>query len=349
MKPALKTRQRGVAVITALLLTTLAVTIVASLFWQQQVQVRTMENQRLQLQTRWILRGALDWTRLILTQSGLDLAGLTTASGVWATPLAETRLDQYIERERTDGEDYNATLSGQIQDAAGRFNLNNLARNRVVQPAQLAVLQRLLGYVQLDPNLAAVVAQQVANTQVASTPALPPGGTSTVTHTSGGAVTTTTGTTGTTTGATASASGSGGSEPMPLQRVEDLLATTGFTADSIEKLRDLVVLLPEQTPLNVNTAPAEVLAALVPNMSVSEAAALVNTRQRIYYRNTADFTTALNGRVVPAGVSIDVRSNYFLVQSSVRLDRAALDTVSLLRRGDAAQSYRTTVLWIREY
>jgi general secretion pathway protein K len=54
-------RQRGVAVITALLLTTLAVTIVASLFWQQQVQVRSMENQRLQLQTRWILRGALDW------------------------------------------------------------------------------------------------------------------------------------------------------------------------------------------------------------------------------------------------------------------------------------------------
>ena len=40
-------RQRGVAVVTALLLTTLAVTIVASLFWQQQVQVRSIENQRL--------------------------------------------------------------------------------------------------------------------------------------------------------------------------------------------------------------------------------------------------------------------------------------------------------------
>ncbi|WP_377702870.1 hypothetical protein [Pseudoduganella sp. UC29_71] len=61
-------RQAGVAVITALLLTTLAVTIVASLFWQQQVQVRSMENQRLHLQTKWILRGALDWARLILQQ-----------------------------------------------------------------------------------------------------------------------------------------------------------------------------------------------------------------------------------------------------------------------------------------
>ncbi len=47
---SLRSRQRGVAVITALLLTTLAITIVASLFWQQQVQIRSIENQRAQLQ-----------------------------------------------------------------------------------------------------------------------------------------------------------------------------------------------------------------------------------------------------------------------------------------------------------
>ena len=50
MRPVPQHRQRGIAVITALLLTTLAITIVASLFWQQQVQVRSIENQRLQLQ-----------------------------------------------------------------------------------------------------------------------------------------------------------------------------------------------------------------------------------------------------------------------------------------------------------
>src|SRR3978361_2400528 len=89
-------RQRGVAVVTALLLTTLAITIVASLFWQQQVQVRSIENQRLQLQKQWILRGALDWARLILRED----ARLTTADSLdepWAVPLADTRLDQYVE------------------------------------------------------------------------------------------------------------------------------------------------------------------------------------------------------------------------------------------------------------
>ena len=45
---------RGVAIITALLLTALAITIVASLFWQQQIQIRAVENQRLQMQKKWI-------------------------------------------------------------------------------------------------------------------------------------------------------------------------------------------------------------------------------------------------------------------------------------------------------
>ena len=121
LRPRLYARQRGVAVITALLLTTLAISIVASLFWQQQVQVRSMENQRLHLQTKWILRGALDWASLVLRQDGYDHQQYTWLSHVWATPLAETRLDQYIERERVEGENFDATLSGNIVDASSRL------------------------------------------------------------------------------------------------------------------------------------------------------------------------------------------------------------------------------------
>jgi len=87
-------RQSGVAVVTALLLTTLAVTIVASLFWQQQVQVRSIENQRLQLQKQWILRGALDWARLILRENARLSPSYDSLDQPWAVPLQETRLDQ---------------------------------------------------------------------------------------------------------------------------------------------------------------------------------------------------------------------------------------------------------------
>ncbi|MFA9219340.1 MAG: type II secretion system minor pseudopilin GspK, partial [Sphingomonadaceae bacterium] len=317
--------QRGVAIITALLLTTLAVTIVASLFWQQQVQVRSMENQRLQLQTRWILRGALDWSRLILSQDGRDNPLRTTLNGVWATPLAETRLDQYIERERAEHEKFDATLSGQITDAQGRYNLTNLALLRKPNALQQTVFQRLLSNLQLDPSLAQRVAQQVANGQ--KTAALTEAGAA-----SGSGSNPATGTASGSGGsassgssspaATTSGGSSGSGEPIEVMRVEDLLAISGFTPQAIERLREFVIVLPASTPLNVNTAPAELLSAAVTGLSTSEASTLVNNRKRGGFQDIATFTAALNGRSAVDPNGLATKSSYFLVLSRVKLDRA---------------------------
>ena len=308
-------RQRGVAVITALLLTTLAVTIVTSLFWLQQVQVRSMENQRLQLQTRWILRGALDLSRLVLSQDYTDSQTVTHLGGIWATPLEETRLDDYVERERVENESFNATLSGRMIDAQSRYNLANLANNRIADPKEVNVFQRLLTNLQLDPGLAQAVARQGADSQpvVPAAQGQPP-------------------------------AQSGGAEPMALMRVEDLLAVAGFTPQAVERLRDYVIVLPEQTPVNVNTAPAELLAALTPNLSLSDAAAMVYTRKNVYYRDEKLFKNLpqMAGKV-PDG-KYALFSNYFLAYSKVRLDRAALDSQALLKR----QTVQTSVVWIRE-
>lgn len=335
-------RQRGVAVITALLLTTLAVTIVASLFWQQQVQVRSMENQRLQLQTRWIVRGALDLSRLILFQDFLDSSSFTRLNGIWSTPLEETRLDDYVERERQEGEDFNATLSGKIVDAQSRYNLANLATARVPDKAQIGVFQRLLTNLQLDTNLALQVAMQVAMTQ--PVPTAPPAGTP---GTGGSA-----GTGGTGAGAGAGMApgavpAAGSVEPMGFVRLEDLLAISGFTPPAIERLREFVIVLPQPTKVNVNTAPPELIAALVPGLSLGDAAAMVNTRKGAYYRQMSDFTQQpqMGAAQRQTAVPVDVRSDYFLAFSQVKLDRAALDTVSLLSR---ASTGITTVVWIRE-
>jgi len=310
-------RQRGVAIITALLLTTLAITIVASLFWQQQVQVRSMENQRLQLQTRWILRGALDLSRLILNQDFQDSQTITQQNGVWATPLEETRLDDYVERERLQGENFDATLSGRMTDAQSRYNLANLAASKQVDPTQLAIFQKLLTNLRLDPGLAQGVAELVVQSQFL--PVQPQQNSS-----------------------------GGSSEPMELVRAEDLLAVSGFSPPAIDQLRDYVIALPtNSTKINVNTAPAELLSALVPDLSLSEAAAMVNTRKTVYYRNQGDFTgtAQMVGKQKPAQQLYAVRSDYFLAYSRVKLDRATLETQSLLRRNGSI----TTVVWIREY
>lgn len=309
-------RQQGVAVVTALLLTTLAVTIVASLFWQQQVQVRSMENQRLQLQTRWIVRGALDLSRLILNQDVSDSPNYTQLGGIWATPLEETRLDDYVERERLQGENFNATLSGRMEDAQARFNLANLAGSNAA--AETEVFERLLSNLRLDSSLAKAAQQMVKN----ATPAA-------------------------TTQAAQAAQGSTTSQPIGLVRVEDLLAVSGFTPQAIEQLRDYVIILPVATALNVNTAPAELLSALVPGLSLSDAAAMVNTRKRNWYLDVAGFTSQPQMKGKTAAVTPVVRSDYFLAYSRVKLDRATLDTQALLKRPGRIPA--TTVEWIREY
>jgi general secretion pathway protein K len=329
-----RARQRGVAVITALLLTTLAISIVASLFWQQQVQVRSMENQRLQLQTQWILRGALDWAKLVLRQDAIDNRW-TSLDQVWATPLAETRLDQYIERERVAGENFNATLSGSVTDATSRYNLSNLASGGQPDKIQLAVYARLLTNLQLNPSLALTTAKFVAATQ---TPTQVPTSTNNdntppPTPTQPQAVQ--------------------ASAVMKLIRLDDLLAVPGYTPAMIEKLRPFAIVLPATgTRVNVNTAPAEVLGALVENYSVSQANSLVAQRKSAPFRELSFFATQVNApdQTVIEAVA-DVKSDWFLVDSHIKLDRATLNVEALVSRAatNGPSIIRSPeVKWIRQ-
>lgn len=320
MKLSIRYRQHGVAVITALLLTTLAITIVASLFWQQQVQVRSIENQRLQLQKQWILRGALDWTRLILREdkrfSSTDHLGEP-----WAVPLAETRLDQYVENTDAKGDVPDAMLSGGIADAQARINLTNLCQNGAINPIEVAVFGRLLKNARQNPALAEAAAQLMAAAQ-----RKPPEA-----------------------GSDSRASSSSESTPLPMNilQTEDLLAVTGFTPEILESIKDFVIVLPVPTKINVNTAPAEVLAARIDTLSLSDAAALISARQNTWFRNEAEFIERLQaqGKLLGSGANaIAVSSSYFLINGNVRLSRAGMQMLALIDRSAA----NPKVVWIRE-
>jgi general secretion pathway protein K len=341
-RPRPRLRQRGVAVITALLLTTLAVAIVTSLFWQQQVQVRSMENQRLQLQTKWILRGALEFSIMILRA---DNAPYTALDQPWATPLAETRLDQYIERERVEGENFTATLSGNITDACARYNLRNLADNGVPDGQQVIIFGRLLQNLNLDKSLALHAADFVAAGQPVS------GAVHGATQNQNQNQNQLQGQIGATQLQPQAPPPRGGTNGLPirLMQVDDLLSVQGFNPAVIERLRPFVVVLPAKTEVNVNTAAAEVLAAVVENnYSVSEANALIVRRKQAPFRGLSDFQTALNNHLpTPGGPG--TKSDWFLIDSRIRLDRAALDAESLVHRTSVNGRTDATVEWIRQY
>ncbi len=309
-RPAPPNRQRGVAVIIALLLTTLAITIVSSLFWQQQVQVRSIENQRLQLQKQWILRGALDWASLILREDA-KYSSVDTLDEPWATPLAETRLNQYVDDNRADAAD--ATLSGSITDAQARYNLTNLCPDGTINPVEVSAFAQLLNNANIDPALAQATANLMAAAQ--QKPAAND----------------------------ANAVNQSGPLPMNLTQVDDLLAVPGFTPEMLAKIKDFVIFLPRATPVNVNTAPAEVLSA-ISTLSISGATALVASRDTATFRNPGDFMMLMHeNHLIVANVSVS--SNYFLVNGKVRMSRAELEIQALIERNGA----NTKLIWIREY
>ncbi|MDH4235349.1 MAG: type II secretion system minor pseudopilin GspK [Gallionella sp.] len=323
MRPAPPHRQRGVAVITALLLTTLAITIVASLFWQQQVQVRSIENQRLQLQKQLVLRGALDWAGLILREDAKH-SSVDNLDEPWATPLAETRLDQYVENGRADDAIADATLSGGISDAQARYNLTNLCPDGTINPAEVAVFARLLGNVQLNPALAQATADLMAaalnKSETAGHDNQPRDN--------------------------QPRDNQPRPQPMNLAHVDDLLAVPGFTPQMIGNLDGFVIFLPRATPVNVNTAPAEVLAAIIDELSLPDAVTLVESRNTASFRNLKDFTHRLPGKSISeTDINASVSSNFFLVNGKVRMNRASLDMQALIERTGPS----TKLIRIREY
>ncbi|MBY0573828.1 MAG: type II secretion system minor pseudopilin GspK [Undibacterium sp.] len=347
--------QRGVAVVTALLLTTLAITIVASLFWQQQVQVRSIENQRFQLQKKWVLRGGLDWVGMILRED-LNTSGQNdNLTEPWAViVLRDLKLDQFIENGRADGEESEASLSGKISDAQAKYNLTNLSRGGVIVPSEVKVLAKLLSNLQLDPALAPAVANLVAKTQgIEVAPPTDPNGANNGKTPAGpglgqgpvipGVV-------------TSSASGASPStdtmgiiaseaQYMSFSQLDDLLSVPGFNLEMIAKLRNFVTVLPIRTKVNINTTSAEVLSARLTNVSMSEAALMIAQRDRVYFNNLGDVQNNFPTKVQASdGDNIDVKTEYFYINAIVKLSGSVLEANALYER----KPQKTKVLWVKE-
>jgi general secretion pathway protein K len=307
--------QRGAAVLMALFVATLATLIVSGLFWSQFVLLRTIENQQLVTQSRLLLRGALDWARAILRDDQRNATD--NLDEPWATGLAETRLDQLGE---TSALAALATMSGAIEDAQGRLNLRNLVRSDFdIDEYERDSLRKLCGLLGLPEAIADLVALHMRE---ALTPRVSDEG--------------------------KRAGETGRPRPIPLVLPEDLLGVQGIDPAHALKLAPYVVVLDQPTPVNLNTAREEVIAARFPKMALSEAKALVAQRDKTYFLNTGDTRIARyrqNGE--PTDTQIAVASRYFIVRGQVKLDRANTRMEALVRRGDSNQ-LPVRVLWQRE-
>ena len=296
--PMQQRRQRGAALLTAMIIVTLVVTLAASMVWQQwrAVQVETVERAR--AQSAWILSGALDWARLVLREDSRT-GGPDHLGEPWATELKEARLSTFLAVDKDNTDDApEAFLSGSIVDAQARYNLGNLVDSTVdhkIIPAEQAVLARICVNVGLAPELAAQIANGMRDASVApNSPAAnlnPP--------------------------------------LMPIS-VEQL-AWFGIDEVALRALAPFVVILPRQTPVNVNTAPPEVLAAVM-GLDLGAAGQLVEQRKRRTFTTPEDLKRYVPPTEMPLPKDVAFSTNYFEVRGRLRLADRVLEESSLVER-----------------
>jgi len=132
--------------------------------------------------------------------------------------------------------------------------------------------------------------------------------------------------------------------------VDSLLDIPGYTPEMVEQLRPFVTILPTPTAVNMNTASAQVISAIVPEMNLSSAQALVARRETVFFRNISDVQLALTGSGVQSTSidpsEMDVTTSYFLIHGRVQHERAEVDRTTLVYRD--AMTHTTRVVRVQD-
>jgi general secretion pathway protein K len=298
MKPhPARSRQgsRGAALLIAMVLLVLVSTLAAGMVWQQHRAIQVETAERARTQSAWILNGALDWARLILREDARS-GGPTALTEPWATPLAEARLSTFLAADKDNNSDSgpDAFLSGVIIDLQSRYNLRNLIEGNKIVESEMVTLQRLCEVAGAPTDTAPRIAEGLR-------------------------------------AAWAGGEAQAGSSTPLAPRTVAQLRWFGVEPAVLDRLQKLVVLLPVRTPVNLNTAEPEVIAA-VSGLDPGAAQALTQARQRTAFKTVAAAKALLSNSSQLSDKSVSVTSNYFEVRGRLRLEDRALEERSIVER-----------------
>ena len=304
-------RQRGAAVVVALLVMALVAGIAAAAVADFGVALDGAAGRHDQAQARQLARAAVDWARNVLSEDARTTA-VDHGGELWAIKVPATPVE--------DGE-----VGGEIVDVSGRFDVNSLVRDGVAEEAAvtrfIALLQALglspaaarqradvlVDWLDADDQPRSAESAENAWYAVQSPPRLTPG--------------------------------------APLADSAELAQLRGFTPELLARLQPLVVALPASTPVNVNTAPAEVLAAMLPGLGLEGAQRLVLERQRAWFKDMADFAARLPAlEKQPDYLRLATSSRYFMAVVRARYGVSTVRMEALLDRRERWSN----IIWLHQ-
>lgn len=293
--------QRGAALLAAMLIVTLVASFAAAAAWQQwrAVEIEAAERQR--VQTGWLLVGALDWTRIILREDCRP-CGADHLAEPWAVPLQESRISSFLTADKNNTaltaseDDIELFLSGQIVDMQSRLNVLNLVNGGKISATDISSFSKLFAMLNLDQAELFSLSDNLLNATLATTP-------------------------------------TNSNQPLPLlpQRVAQL-TWLGLSSSTLERLKPFITVLPVRTPVNINTAPAEVLYASVPSLDLSGARLLESRRAQNHFRSIAEAEQLVPAIAGQMGTDHSISTRFFEIRGRVRLGETVVQERSLVQR-----------------
>tara|TARA_R110002096_G_scaffold124002_1_gene268070 strand:+ start:1879 stop:2817 length:939 start_codon:yes stop_codon:yes gene_type:complete len=288
---------RGVALITAMLITAITGSLAAGLAWDNALDVRRTMVLLFHEQGMQVALGAETWIQNILRDDGID-SETDHLGELWASELPGLPVDN---------DSVQGAVTGKIDDLNGRFNVNNLLDdNGEVDPVALEQFQRLLITLEIDPRIAGIAADWIDANQDAAFP----DGAEDAIYT-------------------------GLTPPYrtfnrQLVNVTELAALEGMDKASFDRLAPHVAALPRGTVINVNTATPAVLQSLDANLDPTTVESLLEERRDAGFQDLAEtFSTLLQPEMF---AMIGDKSQYFQLKAIVQIDTVRVTYYSVLLR-----------------
>ena len=308
-------RKRGVALITAMLITALTGSLAAGLAWDNALDVRRTMTLLFHEQGMQVALGAESWIRNILRddaiQSPTDHLGELWASELPGLPV--------------DNDSVQGAVTGQIEDLNGRFNVNNLLDpNGGIDEDVLEQFRNLLIALDIEPRFAGLAADWIDADQDASFPdgaedpiytgLMPPYRT----------------------------------YNRPLVNITELAALEGMDKASFDRLLPHITALPGRTNINVNTATFAVLQSLDASIDATTAESLMSQREEAGFANVSETFGTLVSNQALLGQLVE-SSEFFQLKAIVQIDTVRVTYFSVMHRAPNGGSVTTLIRSLGTY
>jgi general secretion pathway protein K len=289
--------QRGIALITAMILVAIAAVLATAIGFSSAMSARRASTVFGSDQSLLAGEGGEAMAAYVLKQSTTGTSSMSMDQP-WAQPYGPFELGEGVTLE-----------FAQIEDQQGKFNINNLASNGTTDPTSLLQFQALLSLLGLETKWAGILADWI---DADNTPNSPDGAEDSV---------------------YLAQTPPYRAANLPVTSISELLAMPGFGRDRYNRLAPYITALPPGNSINICTASGVLLDALAGRTEYSaDASQLAAERKdKGCFPTMAVFTAGATTQAqAQFGGKIGTTSTYFRLRSIITIGTARFTLYSLL-------------------